>query len=60
MEELSERRSRRPLGGADEREENVAAKGVGQKKVAAAEIVEKANLGNRGVITTQKVLFDSL
>ena len=36
------------LGGADEREGKVAAEGVGQKKVAAAEIVGKANPGNRG------------
>ena len=43
MEELSGRGSRRLLGGADEREEK-----VGHKKVAAADIVEKANPGKRG------------
>ena len=32
MEELSGMGSRRPLGGADEREEKVAAEGVGQKR----------------------------
>ena len=48
MEELSGRVSRKPLGGADEKEGKVVAKGVGQKKVVAAKIVEKANPGNKG------------
>ena len=58
LEELSGGGSRRPSGGADEREEKVAAEwmgqkkiaaeGVGAEKVAAAEIVGKANPEKKG------------
>ena len=52
MEELSERGSRRPLGGADEREGKVAAEGVVQEKVATGGVVQKRWLLQRSLEVT--------
>ena len=62
MEELSERGSRRPLGGADEREGKVAAEGVVQEKVAAGGVVQKKVataeiVGGDSIVEKQRVLL---